>query len=210
MDAELARARARELLCGFCGAACYTLAVLRCETYLQVRRTAAGRCCSLTWWWTTASQHGCTRSPWKQNTWTHSPPLLERQIKNVGWEWVRKTQNMCVNSPKQMWRVHISTVPFHLCFHAFVKDLNKKCSSKLDTNYIQPAILKHWRVLSLDITVNTSSFLDCLNNSLLILPILQAFVQISKYLKGKQHWRHWSDWWSKTLRAIKMWKYWHL
>lgn len=47
--------------------------------YLQVRRTAAGRCCSPVWWWMTASPRGYTLSPWKRNTWTHSPPLLERK-----------------------------------------------------------------------------------------------------------------------------------
>lgn len=69
-----------QLLCRLC-AACYMLTVLRCETYLQVRRTAAGRCCNPMWWWTTASPHGCTRSPWKRNTWTHSPPLLVKTDK---------------------------------------------------------------------------------------------------------------------------------
>lgn len=51
--------------------------------YLQVRRTAAGRCYSPVWWWMTASPRGCTPSPWKLNTWTHSPPLLERKGRDV-------------------------------------------------------------------------------------------------------------------------------
>lgn len=82
-----------------------TLAAARCDTHLRVRRTAAGRCCSPAWWWTTASPHGCTRSPWKRNTWTRSPPLLERRMENVGMvgKNVRRT---CTKFPQQMHQVH--------------------------------------------------------------------------------------------------------
>lgn len=55
--------------------------------YLRVRRTAAGRCCSPVWWWTTASPRGCTRSPWKRNTWTHSRPLLRKKGRKVERVW---------------------------------------------------------------------------------------------------------------------------
>lgn len=66
---------------------CLLICPLLCwndHLYLQVRRTAAGRCCSPVWWWTTASPRGCTLSPWKLNTWTHWPPLLEKRKRQ--WE----------------------------------------------------------------------------------------------------------------------------
>lgn len=58
------------------------------SVYRLGRRTVAGRCCSPAWWWMTASPRGCTPSPWKLNTWTHSPPLLKRKgMESVSTTW---------------------------------------------------------------------------------------------------------------------------
>lgn len=166
-----------------------------------MRRTAAGRCCSLMWWWTTASQHGCTRSPWKRNTWTHSPPLLESQIKNVGR--VRKTQNVCKLPKTDVVSSHFNGDVSPVFPSVFVKDLNKNAAQSLTQITFNPQF-SHWRVHSLDITVNTSSFLDYLNDSLKSPQMPAVLAKLRKYLKGKQQWQIGDP------RDHGLSKYWHL